>query len=86
MNAQEQEKPLSALYHLSPDMPESDWWRIGAALRSESENLFEPFDQWSSGGKSYKGTQDCRRVWNAHPPKPGGINIGTLYAMAMAQG
>lgn len=86
MNAQEQEKPLSALYHLSPDMPESDWWRVGAALRSESENLFEAFDQWSSGGKSYKGTQDCRRVWNAHPPKPGGINIGTLYAMAMAQG
>lgn len=86
MTAQEQEKTLSALHHLSPDMPESDWWRIGAALRSESENLFEPFDQWSSGGKNYKGTQDCRTTWNAHPPKPGGVTIGTLYSMAMAQG
>lgn len=86
MNAQDQEKTLSALYHLSPDMPECDWWRVGAALRSESEALFDAFDQWSSGGRSYKGTKDCRATWNAHPPKSGGINIGTLYGMAMAHG
>ena len=86
MNAQEQEKILNALHSLSPDMPEADWWRIGAALRSESESLFEAFDSWSSGGQKYKGTQDCRATWNAHPPKPGGINIGTLYGMAMENG
>lgn len=86
MNAQEQEKALSALHHLSPDMPEQDWWRIAAALRSESESLFDAFDQWSAGGQSYKGTQDCRATWNAHPPKPGGKTIATLYGIAMAQG
>ena len=86
MNAQEHEKALSALHHLSPDMPEGDWWRIAAALRSESDSLFDAFDQWSSGGQSYKGTQDCRATWNAHPPKPGGVAIATLYGKAMAQG
>lgn len=86
MNATDNDKVLSALHSLDPSMAEGEWWQIAAALRSEGEHLFEPFDQWSSGGKNYQGTQDCRAVWNAHPPKPGGKTIGTLFGMAMEAG
>lgn len=69
-----------------PSMGEDDWWQIAAALRSEGEHLFDAFDQWSAGGKNYKGTQDSRAKWNAHPPKPGGKTTFTLYGMAMEGG
>ena len=86
MNATNNDKILSALHSLDPSMAEGEWWKIAAGLRSEGEHLFEPFDQWSSGGQNYKGTQDCRAVWNAHPPKPSGVTIATVYGMAAAGG
>lgn len=86
MNATSNDKILSALQSLDPGMGEAEWWKIAAGLRSEGEHLFEPFDQWSSGGQNYKGTQDCRAVWNAHPPKPSGVTIATVYGMAAAGG
>ena len=86
MNATDNDKILSALHSLDPSMGEDDWWKVAAALRSEGEHLFEAFDQWSAGGKNYQGTPDSRAKWNAHPPKPGGKTISTLYGMAMEAG
>lgn len=79
------EKATSAMLHLDPSMPESDWWRVAASARAGGV-AFDDFDRWSSAGQNYKGTQDCRATWNAHPPKPGGIDAGTLYAMAKRAG
>lgn len=86
MNATDNAKILSALESLDPSMGEDDWWKVAAALRSEGEHLFDAFDQWSAGGKNYKGTQDSRAKWNAHPPQAGGKTISTLYGMAMERG
>lgn len=79
------EKATSAMLHLDPSMPESDWWRVAASARAGGV-AFDDFDRWSSAGQNYKGTQDCRATWNAHPPKPGGIDAGTLFAMAKQSG
>ena len=79
------EKATNAMLHLDPSMPESDWWRVAASARAGGV-AFDDFDRWSSAGQNYKGTQDCRATWNAHPPKPGGIDAGTLFAMAKRSG
>ena len=79
------ERATSAMLHLDPSMAESDWWRVAAAARAAGVE-FDDFDRWSSAGQNYKNTQDCRATWNAHPPKPGGIDAGTLFAMAKRSG
>jgi RecA-family ATPase len=79
------ERATSAMLHLDPSMAESDWWRVAAAARAAGVE-FDDFDRWSSAGQNYKNTQDCRATWNAHPPKPSGIDAGTLFAMAKRSG
>ena len=79
------ERATSAMLHLDPSMAESDWWRVAAAARAAGVE-FDDFDRWSSAGQNYKNTQDCRATWNAHPPRPSGIDAGTLFAMAKRSG
>lgn len=76
----DKQKILDALNTLDPDMPYSDWFKVGAALKTEfSEEGFSYFDSWSSGGRGYSeiGTQ---KKWNTL--KNGMVSGGTIIRMA----
>ncbi|SEQ32473.1 DUF927 domain-containing protein [Giesbergeria anulus] len=80
----ELDKAISALHHLSPNMPREDWARVCAAVRAAGIE-FDTFDQWSRGGDTYDASA-CRSTWNSLPPKEGGIGVATLYGMAKRDG
>lgn len=51
-----------------------DWLRLGMAMKLSGLS-FEDFDKISSKSKSYKGTEDCRKVWSETPKN---VTTGTL--------
>jgi len=58
-------EPLSKI---SPDCSMFDWIRCAMALRHQfpdrDDEAFELWDSWSSGGKSYEGTEKARYRWD----------------------
>lgn len=73
------------LLTLSPDSNYKDWTRVGAACHYEtngSDEGFALFDKWSSGGKTYPGTEKLRRKWvsfGGYTGKP--ATLGSLVWM-----
>lgn len=56
------------LEQLDPDMGREDWIRVGFALAHEHDNSdegFELWDEWSSGGATYPGTEGLRTQWTS---------------------
>lgn len=51
-----------------------DWLRLGMAMKLSGLS-FEDFDKISSKSRSYKGTEDCRKVWSETPKN---VTTGTL--------
>jgi hypothetical protein len=68
---------------VDPDMGYSDWISVGMALHSDGNN-FELWDNWSSRGSKYEGSDNCRTHWNSF--SPGEITMGTLIHMAKEAG
>ncbi len=75
-----------ALSVLSPDCGYDQWIRIGMSLASLGDDGLTLWDEWSAGGESYKGTHDLESHWRSFRDKPGGITLGTLFAMARDNG
>lgn len=81
----------TALAVLDPDMPMQPWIETGAALKHQfdSPDAFKLWDEWSSKGKKYTGTEDTRYRWNslrAQPTDRAPVTIRSLFKQAQARG
>lgn len=59
---------------LDPDMGRDDWIRVGMALHHEcdgDDTGFEIWDEWSSGGYTYPGTEGLRAQWESFERRKG---------------
>jgi hypothetical protein len=59
---------------LDPDMGRDDWIRVGMALHHETEGDdtgFDLWDEWSSGGASYPGTENLQTQWDSFTRRQG---------------
>lgn len=72
-----------ALSFISPDMPYSEWVRVGMALHAEGIG-FELFHSWSAAGSKYRGEIDCRKHWRSFNGE--GVGIGTVFHLAKESG
>jgi len=70
---------INHLSFIHPDCDYTTWINVGMALKSEGFG-FGPWNDWSSHGDKYKGTQDCLNHWNSF--KGNGITYGTVVKMA----
>jgi hypothetical protein len=88
LSVPEIEKILS---HLDPGMGRDQWIRVGMALHHETEGDdtgFELWDEWSSRGYNYKGTEDLRYQWERMGPVPGrrSVTMASVIHMAKERG
>ena len=61
------------------------WLRMGMAIKSElGDNGFDVWNEWSQQAESYK-QATAREVWKSIKAG-GGVNIGTLFHEAKANG
>lgn len=80
------------LRNLDPDMPREQWVRVMFGLHHEaggSEEVFDEFDEWSSGGDTYPGTEALRYEWeNLRGEVPGRrpVTLATVVNMAKGNG
>ena len=74
---------------LDPDMPREPWLRVGLALHHETEGDdtgFELWDEWSSGGATYPGTEGLRHQWDSFKgPTPGRRQTTMASVIKMAK-
>lgn len=85
-------EPLMAL---NPDCDYKKWYEIAAALRhnftdeEQAREAFALYDEWSSGGSKYRGTEDTLIKWRSfrpYPNKRAPITVRTLFHHAMVSG
>lgn len=79
------------LSYLDPNMGREPWLRVGMALNHETEGDdtgFELWDEWSSGGETYPGTEALRYQWESFKPAPGKrqVTMATVIKMAKEAG
>jgi putative DNA primase/helicase len=76
----------AALGHLSPNVPRTEWARVGMAIKSEypGDDGLALFDEWSMRGDSYD-AKAVRSTWKSIKPS-GGVTIATLIHEAQANG
>ena len=76
---------ISAALNFVPADDREIWLRMGMAIKSElGDTGFNLWDGWSQQAESYK-NGDARSVWQSIKPD-GGVNIGTLFYEAKANG
>ena len=76
----DKQKILEALDKIDPDVPYSDWFKVGAALKTEfGEQGFAYFDAWSSRGQGYNEIA-TQKKWNNIVA--GKVTAGTIIRMA----
>ncbi|MTW10747.1 DUF927 domain-containing protein [Pseudoduganella eburnea] len=81
----EHQRISEALAVIPSDIGYEDWWRVGAALKSElGEAGFTLFDDWSSQAPSYR-EAEVRTKWRSLD-KITDIHIGTLIEFAKRYG
>ncbi len=77
---------------LDPDMGREPWRNAGFALHHEcdgDDTGFVLWDEWSSGGSKYPGTEELRAQWDsfkASTPGQRRITMRTVIQMALASG
>jgi hypothetical protein len=80
------------LSHVSPDCGRDEWIRVGIALHHETQGDdtgLALWDEWSSGGASYPGSEDVECQWNSFPgPTPGrpSVTMASVIRMAKREG
>ncbi len=78
------------LRHIDADICYDDWKNVGMALHYETAGCDDGlalFDDWSRGGKKYKGKLKTRMKWRSFRSIPGkGYKIKTLFFMAKMVG
>ena len=83
-NGHDPERARRALWSLDAGAERAEWVR--AAMAAKAAGLqFDDFEQWSATAGNYAGQADCAAVWRSIK-EDGGIQAGTLYAMAKAAG
>ena len=76
------------LADLDPSMGREDWIRVGMALHHETggEAGFDLWDQWSSGGYQYPGTESLQTQWDSFTRREGSgrrpVTMATVVRMA----
>lgn len=77
-----------ALEVLDPDMGHDDWLHVGMALHHElGDTGFELWDQWSSGGSKYPGSDALQKRWDSFKQHRGRlVTAATLVKMANGAG
>ena len=76
------------LTYLDPSMGREPWLRIGLALHHETEGDdtgFELWDEWSSEGETYPGTEALRYQWESFRPTPGKRQVTLASVIKMAK-
>ena len=79
-----------ALKHIDPDCEYHDWLIVAAAFRhqftgEEAEEAFELFDEWSSEGSKYVGSEDTRAKWKSFEPNPNKVPMTMRTLMKKAE-
>ena len=70
---------------ISPDCDRETWARVAMALKAELGDAgFPLFDEWSSGGESYR-PRDALSTWRS-VREGGGVGVGSLFELAKARG
>ena len=76
------------LSYLDPSMGREPWLRIGMALHHEcdgDDTGFEIWDEWSSEGETYPGTEALRYQWDSLRPAPGKRQVTLASVIKMAK-
>ncbi len=82
------EEMQTYLSHLDPGMGRDPWLRVGMALHHETEGDdtgFELWDEWSSEGHNYPGTEALRHQWDSLKPSPGKRQVTMASVIKMAK-
>ncbi len=75
----------AAIRHVSADDYDV-WIRVGFILKyAFNETGFPLWDSWSKSSQKYRGTEECRKVWDGLEPD-GSAGIGSLFYMAQQGG
>jgi hypothetical protein len=76
----------ACLARIDPEIAYDEWIKVGMAIHHEtegSEDGFDLWDAWSSGGLSYEGAEDLRPHWlSFRSNRERTVGIGTLLAMS----
>ena len=76
---------VEALRYIPPDVSYTEWRDIGMAIKDGCGSAgFAIWDEWSSRGQKYKGSQTTRKMWDSFRGQ--GIHLGTLFHHAFAHG
>lgn len=76
------------LSYLDPSMGREPWLRIGMALKHECEGDdtgFEIWNDWSSDGETYPGTEALRYQWESFKAAPGKRQVTMASVIKMAK-
>ena len=76
------------LSHLDPSMGREPWLRVGMALHHETDggdDGFELWDEWSSDGDTYPGSEGLRYQWESLKPAPGKRQVTMASVIKMAK-
>lgn len=71
---------------LDPDMGREPWIKVGMALHHEcdgDDTGFEIWDDWSSGGATYPGTEGLRKDWDSFERRSGQRRRQVTFATIM---
>jgi RecA-family ATPase len=80
----------SAVLKLDPNMPYTDWVKVGQAIHHETEGDRDGlllWDDWSTGGADYPGFEELEAKWDTFGLSSAApVTGGTLYKMATDAG
>jgi len=83
LNGADDDRALSALHAIPPDVPHDAWVRVLMAAKSSGLE-YEDVDAWSAAGATYS-AQGMRSTWQSIKPD-GGVGVGTLFYIAAQHG
>ena len=79
-------RAADAISYIDPDVDYNDWIALGQALQAGLGDAgFQIWDEWSSAGGKYSGTNDLEYHWRSFTPTKG-VTIATVFGMAKAAG
>ena len=76
------------LSYLDPSMGREAWLRVGMALHHEcdgDDTGFTLWDEWSSDGDTYPGTEGLQHQWDSLKPSPGRRQVTMASVIKMAK-
>ncbi len=84
MQANELDRARDALYAIPPDLPRTDWHKVGRAAIAAGLDV-DALIEWSREASNFKSEQDVRAAFKTITPE-GGTGAGTLFKIATENG